>query len=355
MSVVGTKPTGIATYAQNLVAHWHIPETTFLTPQPTLAQHNPYLIPTHLSAEHGRAGHLRRLLWTQFQLPNIYRELRSRLIFSPVPEAPIASSCRYVVMMHDLIPLRFPNWKSPLTYYCRYYIPQVLAQAEHVICNSESTAQDVKNHFGLSHSQITPILLAYDEQNFRSLNLDQPDDAAVTPYFLYIGRHDPYKNVQRLLTAFAHLPHQDCELWLAGPADPRYTPTLAAQADELGVNQRVKFLNYVAYDQLPVLLNRAIALVFPSLWEGFGFPALEAMACGTPVITSNLSSLPEVVGDAAILIDPYNTTEITAAMRSLVEDSGVRAQLHAAGLARASQFSWRKTGQQTAEVLRQFL
>jgi glycosyltransferase involved in cell wall biosynthesis len=148
---------------------------------------------------------------------------------------------------------------------------------------------------------------------------------------------------------------RDCELWIAGPPDPRYTPTLQAQVDQLSVSDRVKFLDYVPYDGLPTLINQAIALVFPTLWEGFGLPVLEAMACGTPVITSNLSSLPEVAGDAALLVNPYETREIAEAMEAIATDSKLRSQLRGLGLKRASQFSWAKTGQATVEVLQTFL
>ena len=103
------------------------------------------------------------------------------------------------------------------------------------------------------------------------------------------------------------------------------------------------------------ILNQAVALVFPSLWEGFGIPVLEAMACGTPVITSNLSSLPEVSGDAALLVNPYNTEEIAAAMQAIAGNSQLRARLSQLSLERASQFSWAKTGQATVEVLQKYL
>ena len=124
---------------------------------------------------------------------------------------------------------------------------------------------------------------------------------------------------------------------------------------ELGISHQVKFLDYVPYDDLPKIIRSAIALVFPSLWEGFGLPVLEAMACGTPVITSNLSSLPEVAGDAAILIDPYKVEEITDAMQAIANETGLRSHLSQLGLQRATQFSWEKTGQATVEVLKRFL
>lgn len=254
-------------------------------------------------------------------------------------------------MVHDLIPVRFPKRFSPLTPYFRYYIPQVLQQAEHIICNSTATARDITDFYKISSNKITPILLAYDTNHFKKLDLPIQE----TPYLLYLGRQDPYKNLHRLIEAFAKISSNDIQLWLAGSPDKRYTPLLQRRVEELGLCDRVKFLDYVPYQQLPTLLNQAIALVFPSLWEGFGLPVLEAMACGTPVITSNLSSLPEVAGDAAILIDPYNVGELATAMQALVEDGELRSRLSILGLERSRQFSWERTGQATVEVLQQYL
>jgi glycosyltransferase involved in cell wall biosynthesis len=348
LSILLSRPTGISNYAQNIFPYLKSLNPTLLTSQ-NYSEFNCYYVPNNLTPANGTKGHFLRLVWTQFQLPQIYKKLQSNLLFSPLPEAPLYSNCRFVVMAHDLIPLRFPKRFSPLTPYHRYYVPQVLKQAQHVICNSQATADDIINFYQIPASKITPIPLAHDRTHFRHLNLPTRN------YFLYIGRQDSYKNLQRLITAFAALPNGDYELWLAGPTDKRYTPLLQAQVEELGITNHVKFLNYVDYNELPIIINAAIALVFPSLWEGFGFPVLEAMACGTPVITSNLSSLPEVAGDAAILINPYNTAEITDAMHRLTIDTELRSQLSIKGLARANQFSWEKTGQATVEVVSRFL
>ena len=367
LSLVGVKPTGLATYARNLIPHLNLPMTLLASatfPRGELATCPHREIPANLTAEQGKLGHLRRLLWTQRRLPQICAELRSPLLFSPVPEAPLWGQkprIPAVVVVHDLIPLRFPQWNSPLTQYSRHYVPQVLAQVAHIICNSAATAQDIVNYFQIPAEKITPILLAHDANRFNILDFNISDFNSLEseikpdrPYFFYIGRPDPYKNLHRVISAFATLP-KDCDLWIAGSRDRRYTPLLQAQADELAVSDRVKFLDYVAYSDLPQLMRGAIALVFPSLWEGFGFPVLEAMACGTPVITSNVSSLPEVAGDAALLVNPYCEAEIAAAMKTLINDGGARSQLRTAGLARASQFSWQKTGQATTELLLQYL
>jgi len=348
LSFLLTKPTGTTTYALNLLPQLEQLYPTLLVSQ-KYPNYNCYLTPPKQTAEQGITGHLRRLIWTQFQLPQIYKNLKSQLLFSPLPEAPLYTNCRFVVMVHDFIPLRFPKRFSPLTPYYRYYVPQVITQSEHIICNSQSTAKDIINFFHIPSSKITPIYLAYDRTHFYPLHLPTCN------YFLYLGRQDPYKNLPRLITAFAHLANPDYQLWLAGPTDHRYTPILQEQVQELGITHQVKFLNYVVYSQLPIIINQAVALIFPSLWEGFGFPILEAMACGTPVITSNISSLPEVADDAAILINPYNTQEITVAMQTIINDSQVRSHLSQKGIARANQFSWEKTGEATVEVLRKYI
>lgn len=341
------RPTGLTTYAQNLVPHLRSLNPVVLSHR-AIADLSCYPVPGNMTSDQGSWGHVRRLTWLQWRLPQLYRQLGAQLLFSPVPEAPLWAGCRFVVTVHDLIPLRFPRPMAPLTLYAQYYVPRVLAQAEHIISNSEATARDIVEFYGVAAHRITPIPLAHDAANFRFLDLPTRN------YFLYLGRIDPYKNVQSLLTAFARLPqHRDYELWLAGPADARYRPVLEAQMAELGLTAQVKFLDYVPYAQLPVLLNQAIAMVFPTLWEGFGLPALEAMACGTPVITSNLASLPEVTGDAALLVDPRNADAIASAMHRLVSEPQLHAQLRAASLERAQQFSWAKTGAATAALLQQ--
>ncbi|NER27156.1 MAG: glycosyltransferase family 4 protein [Symploca sp. SIO1C4] len=362
LSFLLSKPTGISTYAANLCPHLEpLKPTLLISPltselSPQISNYTRYPVPPNLTPEQGTKGHFRRLLWTQLKLPHIYQKLQSNLLFSPLPEAPLYSNCRYIVTVHDLIPLRFPQYFSSLKLYFRYYVPQVLSQAQHILCNSTATARDIHNFFKIPATKITPLLLAHDANHFRFLDLPSKEITEDCPYFLYIGRHDPYKNLKRLIDAFAAIDnYRDYELRIVGSIDQRYTPSLKAQADHLKLSHQVKFLDYLPYEQLPKIINQAIALVFPSLWEGFGFPALEAMACGTPVITSNLSSLPEVVGDAALMINPYKTSEITAAMQAIVTDPALRSRLRTLGLQQASQFRWEKTGKATVEVLHRYL
>ncbi|MCX5965593.1 MAG: glycosyltransferase family 1 protein [Cyanobacteria bacterium] len=355
LSYLSQRPTGHTVYAQNVIPHLRSLSPTVLIGKAVLPEWklaHPDLdlqpTPTNLNPDYGRKGHIRRLFWTQFQLSRQARKYQASLLFSPIPEIPLWSRTPSVVTLYDFIPYRFLKPKTSLFKYYRYYIPLVLKQSKHIICISEATANDAIEFCGIEAKKMTVIPLGYDQQNFRFLDLPTQN------YVLYLGRSDTYKNLDRALRAFAQVPnHQDYEFWIAGPPDPRYTPLIQGLAWDLGI--KIKILDYVNYKELPVLINHAIALVFPSLWEGFGLPILEAMACGTPVITSNVSSMPEVAGDAAILVDPTNVSEIASAIASIIADTSLRNDLRSRGLQRAKQFSWATTGQQTADVLKRYL
>ncbi len=203
LSTLISKSTGISNYTKALFPH-----LTSLSPIPITSQTCATFEYSHILelpiTTQGTKRHFDRLVWTQFQLPKIYRQLKSQLIFSPVPEAPLWSQCRHVVMVHDFIPLRFPQRFSPLTPYHRYYVPQVLRQAKHIICNSQSTADDIIKFCQIPSSKISPILLGYDSQHFQASS-ELGQRSPNPPYVLYIGRHNPYKNISRVISAFACL------------------------------------------------------------------------------------------------------------------------------------------------------
>lgn len=166
------------------------------------------------------------------------------------------------------------------------------------------------------------------------------------PYILFVGNHLPHKNLPKLLRAFA-TSRVDCMLLMTG------TPsnTLRDLIARLGLTQRVKFLGHVASEQLPALYRGAIALAFPSLYEGFGLPIIEAMACGTPVLTSTVTAMPETAGDAALLVDPESESEIARGIERIVQDSALRSELRMRGVDRALLFTWEKTANSIRSVL----
>lgn len=359
-SYLGPKPTGIGVVARDLVAALDPERVPLLDPRPpepdeprVSGDPGPFRlagrphsipIPTNLSPAEGSRAHLRRLLWTQNQLPALIRQHGNPLLLSPLPEAPLLRGVRSVVLAHDLLPLRFPQ-PTPLLAYHLGYVPLVLHQAAAVLCNSEATAREVHGRLRVPASRLVPIRLGFDPGGLRPLDLERE------PFFLVLGRHDPHKNLARVLRAFALVREPQANLQLVGPHDRRYTPKLQVLAAELGIAERCRWIPWVGDAERLQLLNRCRALIIASLWEGFGLPALEAMACGTAVIAARAGALPEVVGPVGQLVDPLRPEAIAAAMAAVLADKGLLDRARREGPARASGFDWRRTAAEVTRLL----
>jgi glycosyltransferase involved in cell wall biosynthesis len=344
-SYLSQRPTGIGVVARDLIRALDPVLVPLLDPLAT-GRPGSLPIPAGLSPEHGRRGHLDRLIWTQNELPRLLRRSGAPLLLSPLPEAPLLRGVRSVVLAHDLLPLRYPQ-PTPLLAYHLAYVPLVLHRAARVLCNSEATAREVHGRLKVPLQRLVPIPLGFYPGLLRPLHLERQ------PFFLVLGRHDPHKNLTRVLRAFAAVPDpaRELRLVLVGPHDRRTTPRLQRLAEEMGIAHRCDWLPWVSDAQRLELLNRCRALVLMSLWEGFGLPALEAMACGAPVLAARAGALPEVVGDAALLVDPRDVTAMADALHLLQRDDSLNASLASAGPRRAAQFNWRKTAALVMEVL----
>lgn len=330
------QPTGIGVYANAVL--------------PALQELPHVLIP---GGDEGSAKQrLKRLLWTQLELPRLAKRHKASLIFTPAPEGYLGpQAIPQVVMVHDLRPISHPE-RSFQSLYFRSWVPPLLRSCRHVLTNSQFTAQEIQRCTGLPDSRITVTPLGYDEQMFKPGPC--PRGSKERPYFLHVGQQYPHKNLRRLIQAFAQVAssYPELRLVLAGKLHPTETPVLQAMVRELGLQKRVEFRSYVPYAELPDLYRGALALVYPSLWEGFGLPILEAMACGTPVITSRGSGTQEVAGDAAMLVDPTNTSTLADAVVQLPE---LASRLRLRGLERARHYSWSKTAAATRAVVTQQL
>ena len=274
--------------------------------------------------------------------------------------APPFSPCPVVVSIHDLsfehLPQTF-KWRSRKQ--LRITVRRSAREASQVIALSEHARKDIISTYCIAPEKVTAIPLAA-AAHFRPIRNDEELQRVRQTYgiegeyILSVGAIQPRKNLSRLVAAYSRLRRATPEgnlpkLVLAGKCAWLYEETLRT-IKELQVSDSVILTGYVPESDLPVLYSGALCFVYPSYFEGFGLPPLEAMKCGVPVIVGNRTSLPEVVGDAAILVDPFDADAIARAMDKLISDSNFRAELAARGLARAKLFDWRETARQTLTV-----
>ena len=225
-----------------------------------------------------------------------------------------------------------------------------IKRASHIIAISQNTKSDLIKYLNIPRERITVIYVGVDHSIFKPVKAKLFHEA----YILYVGSERARKNLNRLLQAFSRLKGEFKGLKLVKVGSPgrsdEFRKRTIKQIESLGLDEDVIFMDWVAENDLPHFYSAASLLAYPSLYEGFGLPVLEAMACGCPVITSNTSSLPEVVGDAAIMVDPYDVDALARAMRKVLTNEGLRKAMIEKGLAQAKKFSWEKTAKETLEV-----
>lgn len=236
----------------------------------------------------------------------------------------------------------------------RILMPICLRRATSIITISHATKEDIVKYYRVPHKNITVIYVGF--QDLRPYKDKAPAvDTRMTPYFFFTGRVKPRKNVHAIVSAFIRFKkrtHAPCKLVIAGKAGGDYLQSMLEELTKNGLQGEVFFVGYVPAETLCSYYLHAVAFIFPSINEGFGMPVVEAMGLGTPVITSAISSLPEVAGGAALLVDPYDVEDISRAMEKAYSDPVLRADLIQKGLARAKMFSWTKAADAYIALLR---
>jgi glycosyltransferase involved in cell wall biosynthesis len=266
-----------------------------------------------------------------------------------------------VFTIHDLIFRFFPEYHLPLNrWYLSLMLPRFMRRADAIIAVSENTRRDVSRLMGIPSEKIQVI---YEGVHPCFHPIRDADEIARVcekyrvpeKFILYLSTIEPRKNVVGLVQAFHALLAQDAttpDLVIAGRKGWLYQPVFQ-HVHDLGLESRVHFTDWIEEVDAPTLISAAEMFVYPSLYEGFGLPPLEAMACGTPLICSNAASLPEVVGDAALLVNPKSVNEISAAMSRVLSDAALRDEMRAKGIARAAQFTWERAARETLAVYHQ--
>lgn len=261
------------------------------------------------------------------------------------------------VTIHDLVDLRFPKYGFIRTHYREYFNKLAARRASRVITVSENSKVDIQRLLGVPSEKIHVIPCGVDEM---FLPLDHLECKTITQkafgvpdeFLLAPGGFEANKNVLRTLQAFSQIveagfPHS---LVLTGKANSRMERALRRETARLGLNGRVFITGQIPYQQMPILYNAATLVVYPTLYEGFGLPVLEAMACGVPLVTSAVASIPEVAGESAAFADPMRPSEISNAIINLLQSDKARRNLVLSGLSRARNFTWKKTAMETARV-----
>lgn len=302
-----------------------------------------------------------RIAWEQAALPMLGWRDRLDVLHCPLNVLPVATRVPVVLTIHDLTFIRFPDrFHQAKRRYLALLTRHAARRAARIVTDSAATRADVIAAFGVDPARVEVVYPGVDP-DFRASHgegealeafrarLGLPDR-----YILYLGTLEPRKNVDRLVRAFARLVRQGFphRLVLAGGRGWDHGAIDGAVADE-GVTDRVTFPGYVRREDQPFWYGAADLFVYPSQYEGFGLPVLEALACGTPVITSNVSSLPEVVGDAGITVDPADVGSLADAMAAVLSERALATRMREAGPSRAATFTWANAAGQCVRAYRQ--
>jgi len=326
-----------------------------------LAARHPQI--SYVTASWPEAQPAARVAWEQFSLPAQLRKLQIEVLHSPVNVLPewLPRQCASVVTLHDLAFVRYPEvLTTAKRLYHQTFTIRSLRRATMVITVSNSTMHDANTLVGVTNERMRTIYPCIDErfsQQFEEETLDlfRQEHDVTEGYILYLGTLEPRKNIPTLLDAYARLRQQygrQEKLVLAGGKGWLYD-SIFARVQELGLTGEIVFPGFVPDSEQALWYRGASTFAYPSLYEGFGIPVAEALACGIPVVTSNVSSLPEAGAQLALCVDPYNVEELAAALHSAITDETIRARCRTMAPSIMQQFSARSMVEQTRAVYEQ--
>lgn len=303
-------------------------------------------------------SNLRKVWWEQALFPRLAAASEAPVWHVPYFAPPLVHSRPLVTTIHDLIQLIIPEYATtPLVRLYNRLVALGARRADQILADSEASKRDIIRLLGIPAARVRVVYLAPDESVRRPVSADEVDAVKgkyglADRYILYFGGLLKHKNVTALLHALASLRDLGWQLAVSGRAQDTspFVPDLPQLASDLGIADRIRFLGFASDEDKPALLRGAACFAFPSRYEGFGLPPLEALACGTPVVCSDRSSLPELMGDAALLVNPEEQGALAAALRRVLTDGALRRELAARGPAQAAKFSWERCARETYEA-----
>ena len=308
---------------------------------------------------------LKENFWDEVSVPNILDNHNMELYHVPQNGVGLSDNinCLKAITLHDIIPLRMPETVSDR--YLKIFnneLPNLLTQCEGIITVSEFSKHDIAKEFNFPENKIYVTPLAAENiyqpmSKCRCKQIIKEKYKIEDNYILYVGGFSPRKNILGLIDAFSLIPsynRKNVKLVITGKKGFSFD-NYKKHVDKLGLTNSVIFTGFIPLEDLPIFYNGSEVLVYPSFYEGFGLPPLEAMACGTPVIASNVNSLPEVCYDSALLIDPYNVDDLSYAIERVLNDSLLMLTMVKKGLMRSLNFSWQDTAQKTVAAYQNML
>ncbi len=350
-TILGRRPSGLGIYAKNIIEELDrrgidfILYSSFVEDLKLSDKNRKRIHKIGFSVEPlDQVKHFLRILWLQIVFPWRLKRDGISILLNLVPEGPFFTQIIQVTVVHDLIPIlsKRSHFLQKLNF--RIFVPWLLDRSKSVVTNSQATKDDLIRFFKIKDEKIHPIHIAFDEQRFKpSHGQEAKRKFVLDRYFLYVGNILPHKNLALLIEAFRRAAlGAEYHLVIVGHQDRRYFPFLRDSIKRNSLKDRVVFLDYVANSDLPLLMSHAEALVLPSFFEGFGLTPLEAMACGCPVVASDLPSVREVCADAIKYFNPNDPDELGGILKNISRDVHLRFSLKEKGLERSKCFSWGK-------------
>jgi glycosyltransferase involved in cell wall biosynthesis len=349
---LGTSHNGQSTYVRGLIqalAKYTSPSTT-----------EEYVIYTHLESavpkvtnfrwrktphsichDAGGFANLARIAWTQLGLPRLLRQDNIDVLLCPLADSPIHASTTRVVVVHDLIPLFYPEESPRLAFYFRFIVPLFLRRTDMILVDSEHTKEDVARAYRIKTERISVVHLGVDDSHFSEEGSCEAPPNCPDKYFLFVGACLQRKNPLDVIKAYASLPGCIAEKLVLVTSPGPHLQEVENTVQDLRLKEKVIIFSGLGQQQLLFLYRHATAVVVLSEYEGFGYPAAEAMAAGTPVIVSAATSLPEVVGDGGMIVRPKDLQAVANAMGALASDEGLRNSIRQRGRNRAEAFRWK--------------
>lgn len=351
-SILHERPTGLGIYAKNVIKELKKYDENIRVLSPVeiegikVEKINKYVKPSYK-----KIGGLTRLLWTQFILP--FKVKKNEIIYNPFQYLSIFSRAKQIITIHDFIPLYYPKVAKHQNIYYKILMPVLLKKSYKIVAISENTKKDILKFYNVDEKKIHVIPNGYDRELFNTKNVNRKvlEKYEISyKYVIMVGASYPHKNLELAIKAIANI-KEECKLIIVGKNSP-YIVKLKELAKELNVEGKVNFIGYISDEDLISLYYYSKAFVYTTLYEGFGLPILEAMACETVVITSDNSSLPEVYGNAGLVFENNNAIELKEKIELVLNNEELREELIEKSKENIRKFSWERTAKEVYEILK---